>query len=128
LSASTRGFLHAREFALHVRGQLVRAADRVQPHLLLDEVVQLALEEEIEQAHQAGHFLRGAFPVFRRERVKREVAHAQLAGGVDDGADRLHAPPVTFEPGQPARLRPTAIAVHDDGDVLRSLARPGSTH
>ena len=30
---------------------------------------------------------------------------------------------MAFEPGQPTGLGPAAVAVHDDADVLRHLAR-----
>jgi len=87
-----------------------------------------SLEEVVEQAHQAGDLLGGAFPVFDREGVEGDVADADGAGGIDDRADCLDAAAVSLQPGKAARLGPAAVAVHDDGNVLRDLAGCGRRH
>ena len=59
----------------------------------------------------------GTPPVLGAEREQRQVAHAGAPAGLDHAPDGLHALGVSRR-GQQTR-RPPAVAVHDDGDVLR---------
>jgi len=45
----------------------------------------------------------------------------ELARAVNDGAHRLDAAAMPFDAGQSALFGPTAVAIHDNGDVLGTL-------
>ena len=58
-------------------------------------------------------------PVFGRERIKRQIADAQIRrnlGDAPNGVDALGMPHRTVEP---AALRPTSVTVHYHGNMLR---------
>ena len=89
------------------------------------ELGEIVADEPLEQPHQHRHFLWRAAPVFRRKAVDGQELHVVLDRRANGPADRLDAPPMAFEPRQPARLRPAAVAVHDDRDVGRLSQRSG---
>src|SRR5438046_3744938 len=94
-----------------------RAPDHAQPHLVLHEVRQLAIDRLLEQPHQHCDLVLRAVPVLRGERVEREEAQPGRVGGADDRARRLHALAMAGHARQAALDRPAPVAVHDDGDV-----------
>ena len=94
-------------------------ADHVQPHALLFQLADFALQRLDEQPHQQGDLFGGTPPVLGAEREQRQVAHAGAPAGLDHAPDGLHAPGVSRRAGQQTPRRPPAVAVHDDGDVLR---------
>jgi hypothetical protein len=51
--------------------------------------------------------------------------HAALDRRADNAAHGLDAAPMSLEARQAARLGPTAIAVHDDGDMSWRTSRTG---
>ena len=71
-----------------------------------------------EQAHQEIHFGLGAAPVFEREGVEGEARQLQARAGFDDFARGFYSGAVSGDARQVAALRPAAVAVHDDGEVL----------
>ena len=73
----------------------------------------------LQQGHEEVEFRLGALPVLAAEAVERELADAEPAAFLDGGADAVGAAGVAFDARQAALLRPAAVAVHDDGDVLR---------
>ena len=62
-------------------------------------------------------------PVLAAETVERQLADAQPATLLDRGATLCDAAGVALDARQAALLRPAAIAVHDDGDVVRQSLR-----
>src|SRR5205823_7097399 len=72
-------------------GQIAALADEPEPHPLLVQLLDLALERLDEQAHQAPHLVRGPSPVLAREGEERE---------------RLDAPPPAPPNPHPPGLRP----------------------
>src|SRR5205814_4051768 len=58
-------------------------------------------------------------PVLGGERVDREPVEPDVQGAVDHVEQRLLPHGVPLGPFEPALLRPPAVAVHDDADVLR---------
>ena len=65
-----------------------------------------------------------ALPVLGGERVRRQVADAELDAALDDVEQRRLARLVALGPRQPALLGPAPVAVHDQRDVLgHQLAR-----
>ena len=78
----------------------------------------------------------GTLPVLDGERVQRQDLDAEPGGRLDDVADRFDAGAMALDPRQVSLRGPAAVAVHDDGDVLRQpveihlsrkrlLGRPG---
>src|SRR5689334_8670509 len=61
----------------------------------------------------------GTLPVLRRERIQRKHANAEFDACFDDASGVLGARPMTGETRQPAVARPTPVAIHDDGHVMR---------
>jgi len=111
------GFHHPLELGADGGGQVLDAAGDAQPDLV---VVQLALvffQEGSQEGHQAGDFRAGPHPVFGAEGVNREEFHAVIAAGPQDGAQGFGAGAVAIEPRLPALPGPTAVAIHDDGDM-----------
>ncbi len=77
-------------------------------------------EVGLEELHQEGHFrFRTAQIVFEREGVEGDPGDVDARGGFDDVLDGLGALLVAEEALEGAFAGPAAVAVHDDGDVLR---------
>ena len=87
------------------------------------DLVALVDEILVQQRHQEVEFGLRPLPVLAAEAVERELAEAEPAAFFDGGADALHAAGVALDARQAAFLGPAAVAVHDDGDVLRHLGR-----
>src|SRR5690606_39722262 len=92
-------------------------AEDAQANALAMEAVELALDVEAEQAGELGDLGLGPTPVLRGEGIERQALDPGLARRAQRPPRRLRAGAVAGRTGQPARLRPAAIAVHDDGDV-----------
>src|SRR5262249_28406908 len=58
-------------------------------------------------------------PVFRAEREDGQDVDPEVAGRAHGAAQRLDAAPVPLGARQAARRGPTAVAVHDDGNMPR---------
>ena len=74
-----------------------------------------------EQLHQCAHFLLGALPVLCGKAVDRQVLYTQPGGIRHDLLQRFTALLMAERPGQTPVLRPAAVAVQDNGDMLRNL-------
>ena len=104
---------------LHVFRQAVNLPDDLQPHVVLVQLRRLGLEVMDEIFHQRIHLVLGPVPVLGGKGVEREIFDAEFAGGADDFARRIGATPVPLDAGQMPCPGPAAVAVHDDGNVLR---------
>ena len=80
-----------------------------------------------QQAHQEIDFRLGPAPVFQRKRIQRKRGNAQPRARLDHGPRRLHAGAMAGDARQMPPLRPAAVAVHDDGDVLGQPLRVESS-
>jgi hypothetical protein len=110
--------------ALHHLGRQAGAlADEMQPHAVAAEPGHLAAERADHEFHQARHFLDRTVPVLGREREHREHAHAAVGTGLDATPQRLHTLLVPRHARQEPPRRPTAVAVHDDGNVVGNARR-----
>jgi len=76
-----------------------------------------------EQAHQGGHLVTGAAPVFGAEGKQGEVAHTLVGTGFDQVSHASRAFGMAHGARHVALLGPATIAVHDDGHVLRQVGR-----
>ena len=87
--------------------------------LFLSKSLRFGFEIVNEIFHQRVHFIFGPVPVLGRKSVEREIFDADFARRADDFARGIRAAPMTLDARQTMLLRPAAVAVHDDGDVLR---------
>ena len=79
--------------------------------------VRFAREVIAEDAHQRGDFGPGALPVVAGEGKERQRSDAQVRGDCNNPPNRLRSFAVPGDARQPAKPRPPAVAVHDDGNV-----------
>src|SRR5439155_22638550 len=77
----------------------------------------------MQEGHQEIEFRLRPLPVLGTEAVERELPDAEAAAFFDRRANAFYAAAVTFVSWQAALLRPSAVAVHDDGDVPRQPVR-----
>ena len=96
-----------------------RAADPAHPHAPLVQLVAAAPDHVAVEAHEEAHLVGDRAPVLRRERVGRQVRHADLDGAGHDVEQRRLPRLVALGARQAPRVGPAAVAVHDDRDVLR---------
>src|SRR5690606_4940421 len=120
--------LHALEDLGDVLRQPRAAADGAQADALVDELVALRDQELLEELHQRRHLEPRALPVLLAEGVERQRSDAEAAAGADRAPDRLAALAVAERAEEPLALRPAAVAVHDDGHVLRQVAQVDEGH
>ena len=77
-------------------------------------------EVVLEQLHEEVDFVLGAAQVvFEREGVEGDPGKVDAGGGLDDELNAFGALLVAEEAFEGALAGPAAVAVHDDGDVLR---------
>jgi hypothetical protein len=89
------------------------------------QIGEVVADKTSQKAHQIRHFGRRPAPVLGRKAVDRQIAHAKADGGAHRDADRFDAAAMALEARQSARLRPTAVAVHDDADMRWRAERGG---
>src|SRR5579871_1847917 len=116
----------------HAGLQLLREAgpvtDEAHPDAVLVQVAHVLAERYQEQLHEQSHFALGTLPVLAAK--GEEGQHTDLAFGavLDDLAGGVEASPMPRMAHQATGLRPTAVAVHDDGDVRGRCASLGLGH
>ena len=96
-------------------------ADRVKANVFLTHASDFFAEVNPQDAHEHIDFRRGAVEVFCRERKQGERLHAEAAARGNDLINRLHSGPMTGITWQIALLCPTAIAIHDNGQMSGQL-------
>ena len=114
-------FLRVADQGLDAAVKFGGVADHAQAYALGVEVADFFLQVEGKQTHQAAHFFEGAAPVFGTKSKQSEVANAALAAGLHDGAHAARTHGMAGRLGQAARTGPAAVAIHNDGDVLRQV-------
>ena len=75
----------------------------------------------LQKAHNDPHLVGGTLPVLRREGVHRQVFHPQILAIGGDLAEGLGPYFMSGSARQAALLRPTTVAVHDDGYVSGNI-------
>src|SRR5690606_5617186 len=96
-------------------------ANHAETDAMLMQTRNFALECAHEQLHQERNFLDRATPVFGTEGKERQLLDLILHALADDSADGFHTTAVPRHTGQMALPRPTAVAVHDHGDMTRHI-------
>ncbi len=90
-----------------------------QPRAVLVQLLELAAQVVAQQPHQVADLVGRPRPVLGREGEQRQDGNAELARAAHDAAHRVGAAAMAGDARQAARLRPPAVAIHDDGDVVR---------
>ena len=108
-----------REGVARLLGQLVGAPDGHHAHVLFVQAVHLGQHRGGEQVHEADDLVLRALPVLGRERVDGQIAHAHVGRAADGFAHRLDTGLMAEQAVLPPLFRPAAVAVHDDGHMLR---------
>jgi len=97
--------------------QIGQLPDRLQPDIFFDQLRCFLFQKLFEQFHQRENFTFGALPVFGRKSVERKILHFQLGTAFHTLARSLCALFVAFDSRQTARPGPSAVTVHNNGDV-----------
>jgi hypothetical protein len=92
--------------------------DVAQLHASFMQIPDLALENLLQDPHQALHFFARPEPILGRERIDGDDLDPKLAAGLQDPSDVLGSSAVAFDSGQTVLSRPSAVSVHDDADVI----------
>ena len=108
--------------APHALGQGPPLAHEVQADAGAQQFGHFAHQRLAHQLHQPADFVGRAIPVLGGKGKHRQHLHAALGTATNAAAQRLDPLAVAGDARQQAPPRPTAIAVHHDGDVAREVA------
>ncbi len=75
------------------------------------------------QAHQKIDFRFGAAPVFHGKSVESQGGNSEPRAGFNHRASRLNSRAMSGDARQVTALRPAAVSIHDDGNMLREPVR-----
>ena len=107
---------------IHQRDQFIIQLDPVpdepHPHAFVKQRARLALDIAAEQPHQARYLGLGAFPVFGRKGEYCQIFDGKIRASLDDFTHPFGPGMMAQQSGPAAHLRPAAIAIHDDRDVI----------
>ena len=112
-------FLRICNQCLHPGVKFRYVTNHPQTHPLGTQFADFFLQVELEQTHEGAHLFHRAAPVFGAEGEKCQVLHAALGTGSHNGTHFARTHRVPCRLGQTARTGPAAVAIHNDGDVLR---------
>lgn len=104
----------------------MQLADGMKTDVFFHHFGEALLEELVQHAHEVGYFHFGAPPVFGGEGVEGEPFDAFFDAEVDDALDGFAAVLVAFGAAEFVLFCPTAVAIHDDGDVFGDVHRGAS--
>src|SRR5712671_6098755 len=109
----------------HARPEGRDIADDLQAHLVLVQALGFLLQGGHEQLLERRNLFGGPAPVLRAEGEQRQVFDAAIGARAGDPAHPLDPLLVTGDAREIALLGPAPVAVHDDGDMPRDIAREG---
>ena len=101
----------------HLRCEAFAVADDPHAHIVLHENLILKIRQH--QVHQCLNLLRRTIPILRTKRVERQKLHPEMHSLLRDSSHSLHPPHMTSRTRQPLSLGPSAIAIHDNSNMLR---------
>jgi len=104
-----------------VKFRAAKTSDVAQLNAIFIEQFQFSIDYILENIYQSLHFCRRAFPVLRRESVDCKILDSVFRGGFNDAAQVINTSSVSCHARQSARARPTTVAIHNDGNVLRDF-------
>ena len=103
--------------------QLIGAADDQHADIVSMDGGKFLAQIFAKQAHQKINFRFGAAPVFHGKSVERQGGNSEPGARFNHRASRLDSRAVTGHARQMAPLRPAAVSIHDDGNMLREPVR-----
>ena len=92
----------------------------MQPNIGFKQQLCLLTQSHYEKLHESVHLVGGTLPVFTRKCKNGEMLHAHATRRFGKTPQSLHSAPVAFDAGHKTGFRPSTVAVHNDGDVLRN--------
>jgi hypothetical protein len=98
---------------------LCRAADDQQANVVPVNDRKFLAKILPQQSHQKVNFRLRPAPILERECIEGQVGYFEPGAGFDHFARHLHPGAVSCDPGQVAAFRPSAIAIHNDSQMLR---------
>ena len=104
-----------------VLGHDAPVAQDVDTNVLLVQLLEVLIDVLDEKTEDAADLLLGALPVLRRERIDRQVLYAKIGRPSDDLPHGFHTGVVAHDTRQFSLRRPSAVAVHDDGNVTGQI-------
>src|SRR5215831_16863468 len=96
-------------------------ANRVKADVLLAHASDFFAKIDPQDTHEHSNFRTGTVKVFRRQGKEGERWNAKAAARRNNLINRLHSRTMPDIPWQIALLRPTAIAIHDNGQMSGKL-------
>ena len=109
---------------IHQADQLVikpnPVADKPHADALFVKLVRFTLKIPAEQAHQSGHFRLGTLPVFCRKRKYCQILDTEPRARFQNITHTPRAGMMAKQTRATALLGPTAVAIHNNGDMGRS--------
>ncbi|KAG0779054.1 hypothetical protein G6F22_010861 [Rhizopus arrhizus] len=120
VSGALLGQLHAADQA---GTEALAFTDEAHAHATPVQLVHFAVERAEEQLHQRIDFFLRPAPVLAGEREQGQRGNAQFKAALDGAVDRARAGTVADHARAAALLRPTAVAIHDDGNVAGQGSR-----
>ncbi len=105
--------------------QQIAIAHEAQPYAVAVQVGDLAIQGIQKEIHEHADFIGRPAPVFAAEGEQGQKIHLAAGAFLDDPPDHLDAGTMPGGTRQAAQPRPTAIAVHDDGDMVRHTGHLG---
>ena len=108
LDRLSQGIREGRDVTRHMKTDIV-----------LYELFPLVHQHQPEEPHEGAHFLLRALPVFAAESEKRQRLDSGASRGFGTAFHRGNSSPVAFDSRHMAVFRPSAVSVHDDGNMPR---------
>ena len=107
------------EFVEHLWGQAVTPADGLDADVVVHEEAAFGDQVLDVEGHEGVDLVLGAGPVLGAEAVEGQGVEAEVDAVGDDGSNGFGTGLVAVGAVAPACGGPSAVAVHDDGDVAR---------
>jgi hypothetical protein len=108
---------------LQILGEFADPADTLQPDAVVEHFPEFSGEKPFEKPHERFNLILRSIPVLFRESIKREPGNADLTAGSHNGPHRFSALLMASDSVEGSLLGPSAIAVHDNGHMLRQFCR-----
>ena len=105
------------------RGQPFAGSHEADLYIIIVEILDFVRQIVTQELHDEMDFRDGTFPVFRGERVGSDNLYSKTVGCPYDGFQCFRPGLVTKGADFPLGLGPAAVAIHNDGDVLRNIVR-----
>ena len=94
-------------------------AHHMKPHAGFEQRFCLLLETGYKEIEKSINLFSRTIPVFTGKGEHREMFDSAAPRRLDNGSNRFHASSMSFDARQKATLSPTAVAVHNDCEVVR---------